>query len=360
MMQNKNSEQLKRASLVRVVVLAAICFFSDVSLAQTSVKGITKPTPGSWSIVLLPDTQCYSEAYPEVFMNQTEWIAKEKYTRNIRFVLHLGDITQNSTHPEWVNARQAMSVLDKAGIPYQMASGNHDIGAWGLSNDRSSHFSDYFVQHGYGPNKKARKVGESENAYQLLTIGEAKFILLSLEFGPREAVVEWANEVIAKHPGHYAILVTHAYLYSDGTRYDCRTKMGPQKYNPCTYPVAKSPEGLNDGEQLWLKLVSKHPNFLCTFNGHDTTGNRTAYLRSTGEKGNDVHQIMVNYQCEYKPKGGGGFLRILEVQPDGKTVKVQDYSPYFDQWLTESERNFTIKLDRDINKPLTIQGGQNK
>ncbi|HRX17819.1 MAG TPA: hypothetical protein P5135_02070, partial [Gemmatimonadales bacterium] len=67
----------------------------------------TDATEG-WSFVLLPDTQCYSESHPEVFLAQTEWIARQRHARNIRFVLHLGDITNNNVLPEWINARRAM------------------------------------------------------------------------------------------------------------------------------------------------------------------------------------------------------------------------------------------------------------
>ncbi|MBK7596498.1 MAG: hypothetical protein IPJ11_14970 [Gemmatimonadetes bacterium] len=54
-----------------------------------------------------------------------------------------------------------------------------------------------------------------------------------------------------------------------------------------------------------------------------------------------------------RKKGGGGFLRLVEVQADGRTVNVSDYSPYYDQWLTDPDRKFTITVDRDLNKPAT-------
>jgi hypothetical protein len=65
--------------------------------------------------------------------------------------------------------------------------------------------------------------------------------------------------------------------------------------------------------------------------------------------------MLVNYQCGVRPdrkKGGGGFLRLMEVQADGRSVQVSDYSPYYDQWLTEADRKFTIALDRDLNTRL--------
>jgi hypothetical protein len=307
---------------------------------------------GGWSFVLLPDTQCYSESHPEVFRSQTEWIVRQREARNIRFALHLGDITDDNVHPQWENAWQAMDVLRRDGLPFLMVPGNHDLGPWGSASDRTSHMSDYFIQ------RNAMVAGRSENAYLPITIGESKLLIVGLEFGPRDAVVEWANEVVAKHPDHHAMLLTHAYLYSDDTRYDWGARGRDQSWNPNGYGVATNPDqaghGVNDGEALWRKLVSRHPQFAFTFNGH-VLNDGIGHLVSKGAGGRDVHQMLVNYQCGTQPdrkRGGGGFLRLVSVQADGHTVEVADYSPYYDQWLTDPDRKFTIMLDRSLNEPV--------
>lgn len=306
-----------------------------------------------WSFVLLPDTQCYSESHPEVFVAQTAWIARQRHARNIKFVLHLGDITNNNVHPEWANARRAMDELRHAGMPHLLVPGNHDLGTWGNTHDRSSQFSDWFIQ------RNARVTGESENAYLSVDTGTAKLLIVGLEFGPRDAVVEWANGIVAKHPDHHAILLTHAYMYSDSTRYDWLAHGRDQTWNPNAYGVATRPgqmeQGVNDGEALWQKLVSRHPQFAFTFNGH-VLNDGIGHLESAGAGGQAVHQMLVNYQCGVRPDrrmGGGGFLRLVEVQPDGRTVDISDYSPYYDQWLTDPDRKFSLTMDRNLNTPFT-------
>jgi hypothetical protein len=318
---------MERRPFVRLAGLSALSGLLGGArpLAAAAGKHPAHAGPaGSWSFVLLPDTQCYSESYPEVFLAQTEWIARQRQARNIQFVLHLGDITNNNVHPEWGNA-----------------------------TSRESFFSDYFIQ------RNARVAGESENAFLRVTVGEAKFLILGLEFGPRDVVVEWANEIVAKHPDHHAILITHAYLYSDGARYDWKGPGKAQTWNPNGYGVGTRPElsgaGVNDGEALWQKLVSRHRQFLFTFNGHVLNGG-IGHLESRAPLGHSVHQMLVNYQCGVTPdrkKGGGGFLRLMEVQPDGRTVQCSDYSPYYDQWLTEPDRKFSITVDRDLTKMAT-------
>ena len=47
------------------------------------------------TIVMLPDTQLYSENNPEIFHDQTRWVAEHIAEENIRFVTHVGDVVQN-------------------------------------------------------------------------------------------------------------------------------------------------------------------------------------------------------------------------------------------------------------------------
>ena len=48
-----------------------------------------------FTVVSLPDTQNYSDQFPEVYMTQTRWIAEHKDSDRIEFVTHLGDIVDN-------------------------------------------------------------------------------------------------------------------------------------------------------------------------------------------------------------------------------------------------------------------------
>lgn len=166
--------------------------------------------------------------------------------------------------------------------------------------------------------------------------------------------------MVARHPDHHAILITHAYAYSDGTRYDRKTKAASETWNPNAYGVGtwtqEKKHGVNDGESLWQKLVARHKQFAFTFNGH-VRNDGIGHVESQGVHGNNVHQMLANYQCGVVPNcknGGGGFLRLVQVQPDGGTVNISDYSPFYDQWLTNADRNFTIKLERNLNQVMPV------
>ena len=124
--------------------LAVFVLFSAASSlwAQTPLKS-TAFVPGSWSLVLLPDTQNYSRWFPGVFTLQTHWIVKNKDKCNIRYVIGLGDITDMDTEPEWVNAKAAIAELDGQ-VPYALASGNHDYTPHGDSITGTSGMNKFF------------------------------------------------------------------------------------------------------------------------------------------------------------------------------------------------------------------------
>ncbi len=302
-----------------------------------------------WTLVLMPDTQRYA-ARPEWFegfTSQTQWIVNNLESRNIKAVLHLGDITDNNTTTQWSQAKLAMSILD-GHVPYMLTAGNHDYGTNGNAANRQTLINNYFKATDNPLNDPAKggtlggtfEPDRLENAWYTFSAGGHDFLVLSLEFGPRDQVVEWADQVVAAHPNHHAILLTHAYLYSDDTRYDWQAKGASQSWNPHSYGVANQPGGVNDGEELWQKLVKKHPNFILTVNGH-VLNDGVGFLVSENDFGREVNQMLFNTQME--ANGGNGWLRLLEFHPDG-TVQVKTYSPWLNQWKTDSANQFTFKV----------------
>ena len=322
-------------SLAAVSLCAAVAIGAETPATPDFV-------PGSWTMVLLPDTQIYSEQLPGLFTLQTHWIVKNKDKFNIRYVLTLGDITNGDTDREWQHAQEALTELDGQ-VPYALVPGNHDYTPHGNAASGKSGLNKYL------PASKFKdwptfggvmKDGDITSSYHLFSAGGTDWILLALEWAPRNETVQWANDVLAKYPERKAILATHAYLYDDSTRYDFAAKKDTQNWNPHTYA---SDAPVNDGEELWQKLVRKN-NFVFTFNGHVChTPNCTGFLSSKNDRGKLVHQMLVDYQA--RNLGGEGYLRILEFLPDGRTVHVKSYSPLYDTYLPDPANQFTVELD---------------
>jgi hypothetical protein len=344
----------KRRSFFSVVgtgllVLSTLLLAASSSLLhaqESQEKQKTPPLPfvdGSWTLAVLPDTQYYSAKYPALFEAQTTWIARNKEKHNIQYVLQLGDITDNGSAKQFRRAQKAMKILDTNKVPYAIAVGNHDYASpkSGGATTRKTLFNEYFRPDDF---KKwptfggLMKEGEMANCYHLFTAGGRDWIVLSLEWGPRDETVAWANEVLDKFPTRKAILITHAYLWEDGTRLDWAAKGKKQGANPHEY---KTPSTMNDGEELWNKLVKKH-DFAFVFSGH-IDAKDSPLLSTKNEKGKTTHQILSDFQS--LPLGGEGYLTLVEFLPDGNTVQLKNYSPHYDNYLTDPTQQYTLKIE---------------
>jgi hypothetical protein len=97
---------------------------------------------------------------------------------------------------------------------------------------------------------------------------------------------------------------------------------------------------VNDGEELWQKLVAKQDNFILTVNGHVLNDGLGRLITPT-IGGRDVPQTLANFQM--KPQGGDGWLRLMEFHADKCMVTVVDYSPTRKQRNESSQNKFTVK-----------------
>ena len=298
--------------------------------------------PGSWTLVILPDTQTYCSQYPGLYDLQTHWLADNKDKYNIVYVLQTGDITDYNTQLEWQRADRALSRIEGI-VPYVLVTGNHDYGTkTNMAKDRMTSINDYFPPPRFKnwPTFGGVMTPERiENNYHLFDAGGRKWLIISLEWGPRDETLNWANQILQKYPDRKAFIVTHAYLYSDSTRYDWQRKGTSQNWNPHSYGTQG---GVNDGRQVWDKLAKKNPNVFMVINGH-VLNDGLGFLTSEAEHGNQVHQMLVNFQM--RPLGGESWLRLLEFLPDGKTIQVKTYCPLYEKYETTPESQFVIKYN---------------
>ncbi len=293
-------------------------------------------------LVVLPDTH-YTTKYPEVFYAQTDWI--EQQADSIDFVLHVGDITDSNLPYQWGVAYGALRSLENK-VPFTLALGNHDIGENGYAQNRMTiPFNEWFPYEKY---QKINRIGGTfepgklDNAYHTFEAGRRKWMVVTLEFGPRDEVLAWASDVVTAHPDHLVIVNTHAYLYSDSTRI---TPERGHHWTPQSYGIGQdTTTTVNDGEHIWKKFVSRHANIRFVFSGHVLNGG-LGTLISKGENGNLVYQMLANYQTgvtgsEY---GGNGYLRIVTMDSRNRTVDVKTYSPFVDEFEDTPDNSFRFE-----------------
>ncbi len=300
---------------------------------------------GSWSLVAIPDTQHDAAFYPEVMQRQMEWIAAHKESHQIKMALHEGDVTDDNSPRQWGRVRKSMDALKGARVPYSLTTGNHDFDPVnGKLVNRGTKLNDFFKEADYGdsPAFGLHAPGRLENSWHEFDSSWGKILVLSLEFGPPKEVLAWARRIIAERKPRRTILLTHAYLCSDGSRYDFDAKGPSQSASPRGYDIP----GITDGEIVWRELVSQEDTIRLVVCGH-TIGNGAGYLASRNVAGNTCHQVMANYQMQVRPArgyGSGGFLLLMRFFPDGKTVSFKTYSPFYNLWLNGPAQDFSVDL----------------
>ena len=305
-----------------VVMLAALLATTILVLSSCSTQKQVR-------LVLLPDIQTYSRLYPDILRSQTQWAVE--HADSIDFVLQQGDMTDHNIDKEWAVAASTLNMMDDK-VPYAFVMGNHDLGK--NSNKRDSQlFNNYFPYAKYSKMKNfggAFEEGKMDNVWYTFKAAGLKWLILCLEFGPRTSVLDWAGEIVKKHPHHKVIINTHAYMYSDDTRMGEGDRWLPQKYG---LGKDTGENAVNNGEQMWDKLVSKYPNILFVFSGH-VLNSGVGTLVSIGDHGNKVFQMLANFQDGVKGtnRGQTGFLRIVDIDVKKQQVRVKTYSPYLKEY----------------------------
>ena len=295
-----------------------------------------------FTIAVLPDTQYYCDVRHKLsakwgngdlrryFFEQTEWVRDNQERLNIAFLVHEGDIVQGDVPEEWAIAKEAMSVLDGK-VRYCMCLGNHDMGyqkadnkyGFNIAVNRTTLFNQYFPREKFA---KRQEFGGTfhpdrhDNSWYHFEEAGLKFLIVALEYLPRDEVLDWANRIVAEHPDHRAIVLTHAYLKKNKTRTTGRRKL----------------KG-NNGEQMWQKFVSKHKNVFMVLCGHFSG---EAVLTSTGDHGNPVHQILSDYQ--EMNNGGESWLRYMVFKPESNKISIHTYNPALDKFRNGPSSRFDL------------------
>jgi DNA repair exonuclease SbcCD nuclease subunit len=253
----------------------------------------------------------------------SEWVVNHAVKDNIKFVLHMGDIVNEDYEPyEWENANNAMSMLDDV-VPYALVVGNHDMLPGNpeyipdsMRNTTNFNKTFPYTRFKNKPWYGGRMINDPfvprdsyDNSYHFFTQGKLEFMIVSLEVGPTDDMLAWADSVIGNFPSKRVIVITHSYMLSN----DKRDFPGGFGYLPV---------GSNTGEEIWEKLIKKHENIFLVLSGH--VGNEDTHrglLASAGEKGNIVYQQLNGDAFD-------GWLRILRFVPAENSIYVQSYSPW--------------------------------
>ncbi len=280
-----------------------------------------------FTYVVLPDTQTYTTkpSNAVIFYAQTQWIVDNRSIRNVPFVSHLGDITDNGAkdtdESEWIIANNAMSKLELGttdpsdDIPFGVIPGNRDVIGGLTLYEKYFGVTRFSGRPYYGGNYGS----DNANNYTLFSASGLDFILLNLNCGsstPSSAVLSWAGGLLHNNPSRRGIVTCH-YVVGSG--------------NPGSFSAA--------GKAIYSAL-KVYPNLFLMLGGH--IGNEAQ--RQDLYNGSTVFSLLQDYQ-----NIGNGWLRLFEFNPAASEIHVQTYSPYLNQYQTDANSDFTLHYDMGMS-----------
>jgi len=294
-----------------------------------------------FTIAVLPDTQYYTSekngGKNEMFVAQTKWIAENAKKENIKFVIHLGDISDDGEKfpVQWERAWAAMSILEQPqanypqGIPYGMAVGNHDQtkSQFPLSG-KTEQYNKYFgVSHFKGRKWYGDHYAENnDNHYDLFEAGGSKMLILFLEYDSYDEDIEplnrWAESVLQKYKDRQAILVSHSFIHFN-------SKAGTNEKG--------FPKFSKQGQRRFDAL-KRYPNVIMTLSGH--VGDNGEGYRQDGYAGNVIKSFLSDYQS--RPQGGHGLMRLMTFSKSKDLIRVRTFSPYTGEEEKDADSEFTL------------------
>lgn len=319
---------------------------SPTTIVRFYARKVDASAGQDFTLIGLPDTQYYVSSLaggsPSIFHAQTQWIVNERQNRNIAFVTHLGDCVEHgdAVPAEWTVADAAMGRIEDAlsvnqpeGIPFGIAVGNHDQSPIGVAQGATTtSFNNVFgVQRFEGRSYFGGHYGDNnDNHFELFSAGGLNFIVIHFEYDPNpdQSVLVWADSLLKRYAKRRAILVSHYFINSG---------------DPVTI-----------GNQGWVTYsrLSANPNLFLMLNGHvPGEGRRTEYAQ-----GRPIHMLVANYQS--RPRGGDGWLRILEFSPKSNVIRVRTYSPTLDEYEADADSSSQFTLPYDMGQPDFDEVGQ--
>ncbi len=341
---------------------AGLALSLSAAIPQVQAGGPDPAPEGSFTIVVIPDTQGYkglkAKGTPEssepitnpVFEKHVKWIKDHLQEQRIVFVSHVGDIVDKNDKGQWQVARQCMDVLHGV-VPYSITVGNHDMKGSGDSSNFQSFFgAERFRDFPWyaGSFEPARptpeRSGNNANSHQLFSAGGMDFIHLSLECNAPDDVLAWADALLTKYASRKAIITTHMDLgildkpkTEEGFIHDPKGRMRWIKIHGKLG---------NTAEQMWEKLYRKHANLGLIFCG-DQSRCTAMKLDSTGDHGNVVHALLSDYTSS-------GPLRLYRFLPKENRVQVMTYDTTLDE-MTQTTRYVKDQTEHQFSLAYPMQ-----
>ncbi len=364
------------------------CTFLTSASANSSLwvtSGISDPTDYDYSFAIVGDTQklvphyanklvlergdtdeinykyWYDQhEYPanDTFVKLYDYIVNNADNKKIAHVFGLGDITERASVWDWVQngcpyapdeefsiAVEQFIRMKEAGLDFSLVRGNHEswesfdkyLGTGTAGSDLG--YADMVDEVYVHPNGTV----DYTNTIHYFSAGNLDYMVVALDYGASDAVLSWAGERIEANPYKNVIITTHAYMYRDGTTIDTTDVCPPsQDTDNLVYDKTR----INNGDDMWNKLISRYPNIVLAMSGHDPTDD-IVMSQWQGVNGNVVTNVLIDPQGMDKANyqnGCAGAVAMFYFSDGGKKVEVRYWSVAQQAYIKTSNQ-FTFNIN---------------
>jgi len=313
---------------------------------------------GSMTFAWMTDTQWMMSWHSPRSLNrinaQTNFIARGYREGRFDFAVHTGDMSDyiHRDGPAYDTASSLWRIstimrrMDRAGMPYGVLAGNHDMRQITPTESGGVHFANaetyqrFFGEHRFRERADAHPTwnfqtrDDNLTSYHTLVVGGHKYIFIMMStFMFTDADLDWLEETLDYYDDHYAIFLTHAIRLGRGDMWEA-----------------------SDWERRDEILISA-PNLIGIMWGHWFTGkpeNPVPGLPGSpmtdGEARHTIpttNQLLTAEQVAARPEFNGrrnnivgmfynhqqndasgryGFTRVVNINPADRTITLETYS----------------------------------
>lgn len=323
--------------------------YDSLTRNQRWIREVDVPTKDEYdySMIVLGDTQCVSYYAPQYFPGYYDYVLERaKEDESLAFCVGVGDMTEKGQVDwEYKIVAEQLKRLDGV-VPYSVIRGNHEWDPYlvkylpyenfkdmyeGAYDTDDAHESLYIENGYYG--------GSILNNWQTFKAGDTDYLMLGLDYFPRDDELAWAKHIVDSHPNHNVIITTHGFLYINGELLDTSVSENLDGY-------VAGDSGYASETRIWNQLVSQCDNIKLVLCGHEDV--EDIITRTFQREGmSDVTAMLIDPQGLDRALGGTAIVTDLyfkELDNGTADITVRHYSTARQEYYGSAVNQFTTNI----------------
>lgn len=242
-------------------------------------------------VLVFGDSQKIMNEAPAGFLSTMDKITTDPQTKDVSFIMQMGDIVEDCLTSNWTVAREGWQKLDGK-IPYVLGIGNNDI----ANDNGGDKYKQYFPLSFYQTWPSfVSNFDQSINIAQRFSVAGVNWLVISMRISPAANIIAWAENLIVSNPTNRVLIISH-------------------DANPTSAVTT---------------MALKHPNVVMVLCGHTETvepvelngtqGNKLLYLKTCFH-----NKVLDMYGC------------ILNFDVNAGTISGRYYSPQYEKFWDDT------------------------